>query len=173
MQYSVVCMFACLVVLSSGINTIAAQNNESGSAKAFLDPNQILKIWEDNYIHFESMKVSYTERVVEAIPPEDNPKRFDSLVRFMKVERIEQGQRFWIRYSTDEEGFDKPDSIIGGSFDGKITREYTASEKHGMIITGMIGRNTETMNALKIYMILNRPVLFKKESFRPIRDIYD
>ncbi|MHC4205210.1 MAG: hypothetical protein ACYSTT_11225, partial [Planctomycetota bacterium] len=69
---------------------------------------EILKAWEDNYTHFEIMKVSYTERVLEAVPPVGNPNKFDSLVRLMHVERVEQGQRFHIRYSCDEEGLKKP-----------------------------------------------------------------
>ncbi len=162
-----ICLCACFIILSPEICAVEVRANESDSLKSFLDPNQMLKIWEDNYAHFESMKVFYTERVLEAVPPEKNPTRFDSLVRLMNVERIERGQRFWVRYSTAEEGFEKPDSIIGGSFDGRITREYTSMENRGMIIAGMIGRNTETMNMLKIYMRINRRILFKKNPSGP------
>ena len=43
-------------------STPEAVNTEQ--AKAFLDIGEILKTWEDNYAHFESMKVSYSERVL-------------------------------------------------------------------------------------------------------------
>jgi hypothetical protein len=148
--------------------TVEARDAE---AKAFLNASEILKAWEDNYTHFKSMKVSYTERVLEAIPPVDNPNRFNRLVRLMHVERVEQRQRFHLRYSCDEEGFKKPDSIIEGAFDGKITREYVASEKSGMIVAGMIGRNTELMNRLKAYVLLDRPILVRKNPSGPF-DIY-
>jgi hypothetical protein len=144
-----------------------SEAGDTDPAKAFVSAGEILKVWEDNYTHFESMKVSYTERVLEAIPPADNPNRFDSMVRLMHVERVEQEQRFHIRYSCDEEGFNKPESIIEGSFDGKITREYIASQKSGMIIAGMIGRNTENMNRLKAYMLLDKPHLVRKNPSGP------
>jgi hypothetical protein len=144
-----------------------AETGDTDLAKAFLNAGEILKTWEDNYAHFESMKVSYTERVLEAIPPADDPNRFDRLVRLMHVERVEQEQRFHTQYSCDEEGFNKPDSIIEGAFDGKITREYVASEKSGMIIAGMIGRNTENMNQLKTYMLLDKPHLVQKNPSGP------
>jgi len=144
-----------------------AEAGDTDLAKAFLSAGEILKVWEDNYTHFGNMKVSYTQRVLEAIPPADNPNRFDRLVRLMHVERVEQGQRFHLRYSCDEEGFNKPESIIEGSFDGKITREYIASQKSGMIVAGMIGRNTELMNRLKTYMLLDRPHLVRKNPFGP------
>ncbi len=144
-----------------------AEAGDTDQVKAFLNAGEILKAWEDNYAHFESMKVSYTERVLEAIPPADDPNRFDRLVRLMHVERVEQEQRFHTQYSCDEEGFNKPDSIIEGAFDGKITREYVASEKSGMIIAGMIGRNTENMNQLKTYMLLDKPHLVQKNPSGP------
>ncbi len=42
------------------------------------------------------------------------------------------------------------------AFDGKITREYSARDKHGSIVAGLIGRDTETKNDLKVYMLLRR-----------------
>ena len=142
---------------------------DTDQAKAFLDAGEILKAWEDNYAHFESMKVSYTERVLEAVPPVDDPDRFDSLVRLMHVERVERGQRFHTRYSCDEEGFNKPDSIIEGSFDGEVSREYFGSTRSGMIIAGMIGRNTETMNRLKNYMGLSKRLIGRENPSGPFK----
>ena len=147
----------------------AEETRQSNQAKAYLDASEILKAWEDNYAHFESMKVSYTERILEAIPPADDPNRFDFLVRLMHVERVEQGQRFHIRYSCDEEGFNKPDSIIEGSFDGAISREYYGKTRSGMIIADMIGRNTETMNALKKYMCLSKRLVGRENPSSPFK----
>jgi hypothetical protein len=137
--------------------------------KAFLNAGEILKAWQDNYAHFESMQVSYTHRVLEVRPPAENPHRYDNMVMVMHVERAEQGNRFNIRYSTAEDGFAQPDSILMGAFDGQITREYNAAEKSGMIIRGMIGRNTETMNHLKRYMRLSRKRLTKRKASGPYK----
>jgi len=145
------------------------EEGDTGPAKAFLNAGEILKAWEDNYAHFESMKVSYTERVLEAVPPADDPNRFDFLVRLMHVERVEQGQRFHVRYSCDEEGFNKPESIIEGSFDGEVSREYFGSTRSGMIIAGMIGRNTETMNRLKNYMGLSKRLIGRENPSGPFK----
>lgn len=145
--------------------------NHTDLTQAFLNADEILKIWEDHYAHFENMKVSYTHRVLEALPPEDDPNSFDSLVRLTHVERVEQGVCFHLRYSCDEEGFNKPDSIIEGSFDGAVTREYFGQTRSGMIIAGMIGRNTETMNRLKAYMYLDRQRLVRKNPSGPF-EIY-
>ena len=146
---------------------LAAQTYRSEAGKSFLDASEILKAWEDNYAHFASMEVSYTERVLEAIPPADDPNRFDFLVRLMHVERVEQGQRFHIRCSADEEGFNRPDSIIEGSFDGAISREYFGRTRSGTVIAGMKARNTETMNRLKTYMLLDKPRLVRKNPSGP------
>ena len=140
----------------------ARESGDTGSTKAFLDAREILKTWENNYSHFDSMKVSYTYRVLEAVPPAEDPKRYDSLVKLMHVERMEQGRRFHLRYSCDEEGFSKPDSIIEGAFDGAVSREYFGRTRSGMIIADMIGRNTELMNRLKTFMFLDKPRLVRK-----------
>ena len=134
-------------------------NGDTDQAKAFLDAGEILKAWEDNYAHFESMKVSYTERIVEAIPVAGHPNKLDSLVRFMHVEKVEQGQRFHMQYSYDEERFNKQDSIIGGSFDGEISREYFGEIRYGIIVAGMIGRNPDTMNLWKNYMCMSKELV--------------
>ncbi|MEJ2702419.1 MAG: hypothetical protein P8Z79_08250 [Sedimentisphaerales bacterium] len=69
-------------------------------AKAFLDASEILKTWEDNYTHFDSMKVSYSERVVEAIPVKGHPNRSDDHVdKPLHVEKVAQGLRFHMRFS--------------------------------------------------------------------------
>ncbi len=150
---------------------LSVLKSEPDTQKSFLDAETILKTWEDNYTHFNSIKVAYTQRVLEAIAPSSEPNMYDDLVRLMHVERTEQGTRFHVRYSCSGDGFARPDSIIGGSFDSKITREYFGVEKSGMIITGMIGRNTENMNILKTYMLLRRNLLTKRNPSGPF-EIY-
>ena len=156
-------------LLSASFSYLAAQAYQSDPTISFMDAPAILKVWEDNYANIKSMQVSYTERLLEAQPPARDPNRNVSLLEVMHVERVEQGNRFHIRYSTAEDGLSQPDSIIEGAFDGKITREYVALEKSGMLIRGMIGRNTETMNHLKIYMFLNRKRLEKENASGPFK----
>jgi hypothetical protein len=132
-----------------------AQTGLSDSAKSFLDAEAILAGWESSYAGIRTMRVSYCTRLVDYQPPACNPNE-PPPVKYMHVERVEQGNRFHIRYSTAEDGFDRPESLMEHAFDGKITREYSAREKHGSIVAGLIGRNTETMNHLRVYMLLRR-----------------
>jgi len=136
-----------------------SEAGDTGPTKAFLSAAEILKVWEDNYTHFESMKISYTERIVEAIPVAGHPNKLDSLVRFMHVEKVEQGQCFHMQYSYDEEGFNEQDSIFGASFDGEISREYFSEIKFGEITAGLIGRNPDTMNRWKNYICMSKELV--------------
>ncbi|MGD2094541.1 MAG: hypothetical protein PVH77_05995 [Phycisphaerales bacterium] len=162
-------MLILICFLNIPLTLLASQTNKPEPTEAFLDVATMLKIWEDNYAHFNSMQVSYTERVLEAVPAAADPNIYDNLVKVTHVERIEQGSRFHVRYSTAEDGFAQPYTTIEGAFDGEITREYFASQKSGMIIRGMIGRNTEMMNILKIYMLLYKRRLQKENPSGPFK----
>ena len=133
----------------------AVQTGRYDSAKSLLDAEAILAGWERSYAGIRTMRVSYCTRLVDYQPPARNPNE-PPPVKYMHVERVEQGNRFHLRYSTAEDGFDRPESLMEHAFDGKITREYWGSTKHGSIVAGLIGRNTETMNDLKVYMLLRR-----------------
>jgi hypothetical protein len=134
-----------------------AQTGLSDPAKSFLDAEAILAGWESNYAGIRTMRVSYCTRLIDYQPPANNPDiDMTGLVKYQHVERVEDGKRYHIRFSKAEDGFDRPESLMEHAFDGKITREYSAREKHGSIVAGLIGRNTETMNDLKVYMLLRR-----------------
>jgi len=132
-----------------------AQTGLSDPAKSFLDAEAILAGWESSYAGIRTMRVSYCTRLVDYQPPAKNPDE-PPPVKYQHIERVEDGKRYHIRYSIAEDGFDRPESLMEHAFDGKTTREYWGSTTHGSIVAGLIGRNTETMNDLKVYMLLRR-----------------
>jgi hypothetical protein len=135
----------------------AASTNDPGSTKSFLDAEAILARWESSYAGIRTMRVFYCTRLADYRPPAKKPDiNMTDLVKYQHVERVEQESRFHIRCSAAKDGFAQPDSITEAAFDGKITREYSARDKHGSIVAGLIGRNTEMMNDVKVYMLLRR-----------------
>lgn len=140
----------CTIVSMVGICEIG----NASPPKSFLSADAILEAWESNYGGIKTMQVSYTERVLDAKNPTTDPNRLDTLVRVQHVERLEEGKRYHIRYSTAEDGFTKPENIMEHAFDGKITREYWGMENLGTINPGLMGTNVETMNHQKMYMLL-------------------
>ena len=129
--------------------------NASDSPKSFLNAEEILAAWENTYGNIKTMRVSYRTVLVDWKPPPSDPNEAPP-VKYMHVERIEQDIRFHVRYSTAEEGFNAPESIHEHAFDGEISREYKGALGYGSIVSGLIGRNTETMNSLKDYMLIRK-----------------
>jgi hypothetical protein len=129
--------------------------NNSESLESFLSVEEILAAWESNYAHINTMRVSYKTVLVDWKPPTSDPNEPPPL-KYSHVERTEQGIRFHIRCSTAEDGFENPESVKEHTFDGEITTEYWARMKHGSVVSGMIGRSTETKNSLKDYTLLRR-----------------
>jgi hypothetical protein len=123
--------------------------------KAFLDVNTILETWQHNYGNINSMQVSYTEQVLEKEPPASDPNFLNNLVMLTHVDRVEEGNRFNVRYSTADDGFAKQDNITEEAFDGSTTREYFGNDKTGTIKSGISARSAVIMNILKDYMLLD------------------
>jgi hypothetical protein len=145
-------MFAlCIVIFVTAICEIGGT---SEPPKSFLGVEAILEGWESNYGSIRSMEVSYTYQLLDFKPPATNPD-FSGLVRYQHLERVEEGKRYHTRYSTAKNGFIKSENLMENSFDGEITREYSAMDKAGMICSGLIGRDVETMNVLKQFMLLD------------------
>ena len=122
--------------------------------EAFLSSKAILEGWESNYGSIRSMQVSYTQQLQYFKPSPLNPD-FPGPVRYQHLERVEEGKRYHTRYSTAENGFANNESLMESAFDGQTTREYSAMDKAGMICSGLIDRDVETMNVLKQYMLLD------------------
>ena len=143
----------------------AVQTGRYDSAKSFLDAEAILAGWESSYAGIRTMRVSYCTRLVDYQPPANNPDE-PPPVKYQHIERVEDGKRYHIRYSIAEDGFDRPESLMEHAFDGKTTREYWGSTTHGSIVSGLTGRNVETENHLKSYMLLKThptPAFLKDE----------
>ncbi len=122
--------------------------------EAFLSSKAILEGWESNYGSIRSMQVSYTQQLQYFKPSPLNPD-FPGPVRYQHLERVEEGKRYHTRYSTAENGFANNESLMENAFDSQTTREYSAMDKAGMICSGLIDRDVETMNVLKQYMLLD------------------
>jgi hypothetical protein len=131
-----------------------AQTRLSDPAKSFLDVAAILKAWESTYGGIRTIRVSYSHRLVDYRPPANNPDE-PAPVAYSHVERVEHGERYHIRYSTAEDAFDMPQSLMEHAFDGKTTREYWGQTKSGRIVPGPTGRDVENKNHLKDYMLLD------------------
>jgi hypothetical protein len=123
----------------------------NGATKAFLDASAILDAWEANYSTIQTMKVNYSEKIVEVTGPYT-----DSLVRNEHMERIQNGKLHYVRYSMADDGFAEKDSIIERSFDGTVSKGYMPMDKMGRITSGLTGNVLDGLNHMEIYMLMNR-----------------
>jgi len=135
----------------------------SESPASYLSASELLDLYSSMYSSIHNMSVSYTNHVEEAIPYPEQPRAFDNLVHYERVERMEQGDKYHIRYSTDPNGFKRLDETMEHAFDGSVTMDYFPQNELGSIKRGRTGRNVEYKNALLEYMLLTR-VNFGKES---------
>jgi peroxiredoxin len=129
--------------------------NNSDVPKSFMDAETILTNWESSYAGIRTMRVSYCTTLVDYQPPAKKPDiDMTDLVKYQHVQRVEDGERYHIRLSTAEDGFNRPESLTEYAFNGKTTKEYFGSSKHSSIFTGLEGSYAETVNDLKDYMQL-------------------
>jgi len=154
----------CSIIVDTAIsiNLFAATGD---SNKAFLNAEAILAGWESTYGSIRTMRVSYHDRLVDYIPPASNPNE-PSPVKYQHTERIEEGKRYYTRYSSAEDGFNKPESITEYAFNGKTTQAYQGSVRHGTIVTGLTNSMHDTKNDLKEHMMFRTiptPDVFKDE----------
>jgi hypothetical protein len=133
----------------------------SESHKAFLTADAILQGWESNYGSIDSMKILYTEQVLDARPNPANKNVYDSLIKFQRIERLEGGKLCHIRHSYSIEANKTSQNFSELSFNGEVTMEYSREEKLGTINRGLLDRNTVNMNHLKEYMLLS-PINLEK-----------
>jgi hypothetical protein len=159
-------LFAAISIIVFTIASFAIAG-ESEPQKAFLDVNTILETWQRNYGNIKSMQVSYTERVLEKEPPASDPNFLNNLVMLTHVDRVEEGNRFHVRYSTADDGFARQDNITEEAFYNSITREYEGRGKAGTIKSGISDRGTVILNNLKEYMLLDFDMGVKMSSLGP------
>ena len=152
-----------IMVFTPAICAIAGEANEP--QKAFLDVNTILETWQSNYGNIKSMQVSFTERILEKKPSASDPNILNNMSVLEHEDRVEEGNRFHIRYSTADDGFAKQENIFEAAFDGSTTREYFGKHKNGTIKSGPSTRRGPTI--LKTYMLLDFDITPKMGPFGP------
>jgi len=131
-----------------------AQTDLSDPAKSFLDAEAILAGWRSTYESIKSMRVLYSHRLLDYKPPTNKPDA-PAPVAYSYIERVEEGKRYHMRYSSAEDTFDRPGSLAEHAFDGRVTRGYFGVEKSGSIVPGLTGKAPEVTNYLKDYMLMN------------------
>ncbi|MCK5130489.1 MAG: hypothetical protein KAQ68_11590, partial [Clostridiales bacterium] len=131
--------------------------------QTFLGTEDILEGWNSTYGSIENMEVKYCEKLVTDLSSLDG--RFSALTRYQHVERIEEGDKYHIRYSIAEDGFENPDELMEHAFNGKATKEYFGRDKSGTIAAGLGMRDVQTMNSLRLYMLMSvSPVMSGKKT---------
>jgi hypothetical protein len=138
-----------LLVLFCGIGC----RDREPSRQSSLNTEELLDLYENMYSKIRNAHVSYDYVLEKA---EGDSPRLDSYVRYTKVDRIEESEKYNIRYSMASDGFGDPNNISHYAFDGSTTMEYYPKTKTGNIIGGKTGRSVETMNNLWHYMLINR-----------------
>lgn len=129
-------------------------------AKSFLSLQDILSTWQNNYGELKSMKVSYTEELISAEPPPNDPNATKRMAKWVYVERIEEGKKFRGKSSTSmvkpakvEDSFSDINNVDEMTFDGIQQRRYFASQKAGQIFVNPMLQNAATVNRLKRYLM--------------------
>jgi hypothetical protein len=141
-----------ILTIMIGLISIYAIGSTTDQSESFLDIDALLTGWESTYGSIKTMRVSYSYQLVDYKPPARDPD-CPAPVAYQHVERVEDGKRYHIRYSIAEDGFERPESLMEHAFDGEITREYWGSKNHGIICSGLTGRNVENMNLFKKFTL--------------------
>lgn len=133
--------------------------------RAYLNAGQLLDLYRSMYSSIHNMSVSYTHRQ-EGTPSREDPNAFDRLVPWERVQRIEEGDKYHVRYSTDRDAFEQGGEVTEHAFDGSVTRQYFPQSKSGSVQRGKTGWRTETMNELTRFMLLTQVDLPKESRMR-------
>jgi hypothetical protein len=131
-------------------------------AKSFFSVQDILSGWQSNYGALKSMKVSYSEEVISAEPPMNDPNMVNRMVKWVYVEKTEEGRKFRAKSAvarvkplTAEKSFDDINSVEEMTFDGMHQGRYSPAGKKGQIFAGSLLRNASTINRFKVYLLSN------------------
>ena len=152
----------------TNLSTIAFGGSEPPASH--LSASELLELYSSMYSSIHNMSVSYTDVVEEVIPdPNAPPDAMKYLIRYQKVDRIEEGDKYYIRYSfsMDPNGFGKGyERLNGASFDGSVTMEYNSRTKSETIYPGRTGKSYEHTNILPDYMLMNNIIIADRERVR-------
>jgi hypothetical protein len=122
-KYSLI-MYALFAFVNTGVGQ---------EIKSFLSVQDILSIWQSNYSSMKSMKVSYVDNVVAAEPSKRDPNFANRLIKWVHVERIEEGKKFRMRSSKTKEGFADINKIEESTYDGVNQKRYFPVKKMGQV----------------------------------------
>jgi hypothetical protein len=122
-----------------------------GSNPSYLNTEELLELYQSMYSRIRNVHVSYTNMLVktQGLSPE-----LSNLTRFKTTERIEEGQKYYVRSSGDPNGFADPVHIGESAFDGSVTTDYLPHLKAGRIIPGRTGYSAEVSDMLWAYMLI-------------------
>ena len=95
---------------------------DDGKEEAFLDAQELVDGWQANYGHIDSFKVRCSTIPVEEKGHNPNPR---TRPQFFLYERIQDGGKFFSRYTRCRQGFDGTGDYAISSFDGRIGKEFT------------------------------------------------
>jgi hypothetical protein len=132
----------------------AASSAPAESPASYLDAGQLLDLYGSMYSSIHNMHVVYICRQ-EGPPSSSKGHAPDRLVSWDMVDRIEEGDKYHVRYSGAADGFARPEEVMEHAFDGSVAMEYFPQDQTGSIVRGKTGRNVETLNDLKTYMFLD------------------
>lgn len=142
---------SCLIIIILTFHAIVYGNDNN---KSFLKPGEILEAWESNYFNLQTMEVSYTNKLDYHKQSKSNLSK--KYVDIQNVERIEDGKKYYIRYSISEDGFDNPKNVMMHAFDGEKTTEYWGKRNYETIDVGLKNRDVETLNVLPEYLLCEK-----------------
>lgn len=133
---------ALVLIILTSIPALAAEPSD----KAYLSPEELLDLYESMYSRIHNIKFSCTKWLDDE---KSDPRVFETnLTRSSAVERIEEGQKYRVRWTGNPGGFAEagPSEVAESAFNGSITTEYLPESKVGTIIGGRTGKAPEIMN---------------------------
>ncbi|MBW8015163.1 MAG: M56 family metallopeptidase [Planctomycetes bacterium] len=116
--------------------------------KAFLSSKAIVAGWKSKYGAINSLKVSYSEGIVDFNGSKEKLERY---AKRSYIDRFEQDDMFYQKRSS---GPEEKDYFMEGSFDGTNSMHLDGNAKYGTIIKGDMGGNYQ-FNSVKIYMLMD------------------
>ncbi len=160
------CKLVIFILLMNLSVTIYAGSEPPAS---YLNASELLELYSSMYTSINNMSVSYTDVLEKVIPDPNAPDKMNHLIRYQKVERIEEGDKYYTRYSypKDPNGFEQHDKIADeNAFNGLVSMAYCPREKSGSIVPGRTRTMYENMNDLLNYMMINN-VKFSENVIKP------
>ena len=105
-----------------------------------LSANELLELYESMYSSIHNMHFSFTNMLEKLEKNEEfsSPKR-GQYTRWQTCERIQEGQKYYVRDSSAPDGFAHLNSIMEIAFDGSATSSYSPPIKAGSIYPGKRG----------------------------------